>query len=214
MLQQNSITPPVRGQVIRYAVFLMQKYDKNGDELLEQSEWDGVLPAPQAADLNGDKKITLEELVFFLANFGKDKTIHKPNVAAPANERKVDPANLKLFRSVIAQPVQSEIKMDKTAEKPADDVSDKTLEDNKPIDDAVYEEIMRNRPASAAKRYHTLPETLQGVPTWFLMRDADGDGQISLAEFAPSLAAQSLALFGKLDTNGNGFIEPEEVKKK
>jgi Ca2+-binding EF-hand superfamily protein len=212
VLEQGTAAPVVPGKIIRYASALMQRFNKHGGEVLEQSEWDGLIPTPQAADIDGDRKITLEELVRYLALFGKDKTIHHPQVTAVNEERKVDPANMKLFRSVIPQPA-AETKTDAAAEKSAEDVSDKALAENdKPIDDAVYEEIMRSNSAPAVKRYHTAPETLRGVPAWFLIRDLNGDGQISLSEFAPTLSAASLALFGKLDKNGNGFIEPDEVR--
>ena len=57
-----------------------------------------------------------------------------------------------------------------------------------------------------------LQENLQGVPRWFIQRDKNGDGQISLAEFAPTLSLEAVALFQRLDKNGDGFIEPDEAR--
>jgi hypothetical protein len=211
VLQQGTASPLVPVKVIRYAAGLMQKFDKNTDGVVEQSEWNGILPAPQAADIDGDRKITFEELVRSIVLFSKDKTLHRPHAAAPNEERKVDPANLKLFRSVI--PPEAALSNEKAVIPPAasEDVSSQTiLENDKPVDDAVYEEIMRGKQTPAVKKFHTAPETLRGVPAWFLIRDTNGDGQVSLAEFAPTLSTAALALFGKLDKNGNGFIEPDE----
>jgi hypothetical protein len=65
----------------------------------------------------------------------------------------------------------------------------------------------------AGKIYHTPKEELYGVPAWFIVRDKNGDGQVSMTEFAPTLSAPSLALFGRLDKDGDGFIVPDEVRK-
>jgi Ca2+-binding EF-hand superfamily protein len=53
-----------------------------------------------------------------------------------------------------------------------------------------------------------------GLPDWFLRKDADGDGQVSMAEYARSDWSDSLAEeFNKYDLNGDGIITPEECLK-
>lgn len=49
-----------------------------------------------------------------------------------------------------------------------------------------------------------------GLPEWFASRDADGDGQVSMAEFATSWSDQKAREFQDLDTNGDGMITPAE----
>jgi hypothetical protein len=54
----------------------------------------------------------------------------------------------------------------------------------------------------------------RGLPDWFLRKDADGDGQVAMAEYASSGWSEALAEeFTKHDLNGDGVITPEECLK-
>lgn len=50
----------------------------------------------------------------------------------------------------------------------------------------------------------------KGLPDWFLGRDADGDGQLSQAEFAPKPTQADLEEFARYDLNRDGVITPSE----
>ena len=52
-----------------------------------------------------------------------------------------------------------------------------------------------------------LPE---GLPSWFVQKDSDGDGQIALAEFSSHLTEESVGEFAKHDLNNDGFVTPAE----
>ncbi len=60
------------------------------------------------------------------------------------------------------------------------------------------------------ERTRILPPEL---PAWFFELDRDGDGQVSMAEFAndEEWTEEKLAEFMAYDTNNDGFIEPAEV---
>ncbi|MCA9260057.1 MAG: hypothetical protein KDA61_12685 [Planctomycetales bacterium] len=64
----------------------------------------------------------------------------------------------------------------------------------------------------AVKTYH-VPERFrpQGLPPWFVEADVDGDGQVSLAEFAPRGEAQRVAQFERLDANRDGLLTSSEA---
>ena len=53
-----------------------------------------------------------------------------------------------------------------------------------------------------------LPE---GLPDWFYRNDADGDGQISMAEFSATWTEAVLEDFYQFDLNRDGLITPEEA---
>lgn len=49
-----------------------------------------------------------------------------------------------------------------------------------------------------------------GVPGWFIERDADGDSQLTLAEFSPKLLKNEITDFNRLDLNHDGLLTPQE----
>ncbi len=64
---------------------------------------------------------------------------------------------------------------------------------------------------SKGYRFLTPTERLpEGLPSWFTQRDADGDGQVSMAEYSQSWTKSKAAEFTKLDPNGDGVITPAE----
>ncbi len=71
-----------------------------------------------------------------------------------------------------------------------------------------------DKTALAAKksyRFLTPTERLpKGMPDWFLKNDADGDGQIMMAEYAASFTEVIAAEFAKYDLDGDGIITPNE----
>jgi hypothetical protein len=52
-----------------------------------------------------------------------------------------------------------------------------------------------------------------GLPDWFLRKDADGDGQVTMAEYARDWSAETAEEFAKYDLNGDGVITPAECLK-
>jgi len=54
----------------------------------------------------------------------------------------------------------------------------------------------------------------RGLPEWYSRKDADGDGQVSMSEYARSGWSDALAdEFQKYDMNGDGVVTPEECLK-
>lgn len=64
-------------------------------------------------------------------------------------------------------------------------------------------------------RFKTAAERLpEGLPDWFTKNDADGDGQIVMAEFAKFWDDAKAKEFAGHDRNGDGVITPAECLKK
>jgi Ca2+-binding EF-hand superfamily protein len=220
LLEQNTIAPPVSGKVIRYTMQFMQHYDGNRDGILQEKEWKKLHGAPQAIDLDGNREITEEELIRFIAVYGQGRTIHHPQPIEQYFQPKPTSSQFQIFKPFSPIPAQSvavdseKKNVNQTDVDTVTDLTEKAMEeDETPIDDEVYAEIIANRLTPALRKYDTPPESLRGVPVWFLLRDQDGDGQVSLKEFAPTLSAPALGIFGRLDKNGDGFITPDEVRK-
>ncbi|MGL4943319.1 MAG: hypothetical protein ACRC46_09025 [Thermoguttaceae bacterium] len=199
--------PPVPAKVVRYVEAFLLKHDANGDGRLQRDEWAGLSGAPQAIDVDGDLELSLEELVRYVATTGRGRTIHRPQLIAAATPTATVPAvRPKLFQPISAPAVAplTESAPDAVAET---DVAADTVET---ATDLSPEEILAAEQQVPAERRYTGSDT--SVPAWFILRDKNGDGQISIIEFAPSLSHTSLALFGRLDANGDGFITPNETR--
>jgi len=53
-------------------------------------------------------------------------------------------------------------------------------------------------------------ELPEGLPSWFSLRDRNGDGQVAMAEFASSWTDAKAAEFLRWDLNGDGLLTPAE----
>ena len=70
-------------------------------------------------------------------------------------------------------------------------------------------------PTQPVAPFH-VPSNLRpaGLPGWFAERDRNGDGQLSLAEYAPSGSRETVASFTRLDANRDGLLTGEEASGK
>jgi len=188
-----AVPPKVR----RYAQRLVRRYDLNGDGQLQSDEWGKMQGSPAAADANRDGVITLDEWVRYLATFGQNRQVRPAGsdaesdaVAISGDKTPRGPANASEGPSSKAAEVA------KKATTPATNTKPKPVAREPSVRDAKFH-IPRSR----------LPA---GLPPWFLQRDANGDGQVSLSEFAPDAAQTALQEFLRYDKNGDGFITPQE----
>ena len=53
----------------------------------------------------------------------------------------------------------------------------------------------------------------KGLPDWFAQKDANGDGQVSMAEYSTTWTEEAAAEFAKYDRNNDGVITAEECLK-
>jgi Ca2+-binding EF-hand superfamily protein len=61
-------------------------------------------------------------------------------------------------------------------------------------------------------RFLTPTERLpKGLPSWFVQKDVDGDGQVTMAEFSSTWNETDLVNYTKFDKNGDGRITPSEL---
>lgn len=69
-------------------------------------------------------------------------------------------------------------------------------------------------PVRGSGRFRTAKERLpDGLPEWFRRLDADGDGQVTMAEYAQEWTPDKLAEFNRYDLNHDGIITAAECLK-
>lgn len=166
----------VGAKLLRYARWVIDRYDSNRDGLLQSDEWRAMRGTPTAIDANRDGLITIDEYAQFVADYGAGRafrlsTIGTDVASAPGGARGENAAGSD----------------DPNAREPATAPTTQTRRDTK------FNAVL---PA--------------GVPPWFAERDADGDGQLSLAEFSPKLPKTEVDEFNRYDLNRDGVLTPQE----
>jgi hypothetical protein len=87
-----------------------------------------------------------------------------------------------------------------------------TTTGSQPLTPAPSAAAAVSRPAASGQRFFVAPARLpQGVPAWFAARDLDGDGQLTLSEFAPHPVQADIDEFNRYDLNHDGVITIDEV---
>lgn len=71
-------------------------------------------------------------------------------------------------------------------------------------------DTLASDPRRALQFFAPLPG---GTPSWFVERDADGDAQLTLAEFSPRLRTAEVTEFKRYDLNGDGLLTVAEFTK-
>jgi hypothetical protein len=66
--------------------------------------------------------------------------------------------------------------------------------------------------AKRSSQKFTVPRSRlpKGLPSWFIVRDADGDAQLTLAEYATDGSQSALREFTQYDANGDGVVTAKE----
>lgn len=185
----------VPAKVRRYAERLLRRYDKNKDGSLQPDEWAKMQGRPESADSGRDGAITLDELTNYIAAFGRS--------------RRVSPAGPSPGREAAAEPQSHAADSQENApQRPDSDA--KQGETAKPSAEASLQPAAGSQPPRATTFHVPKSRLPAGLPDWFLRRDLDGDGQVSLAEYAPSATPADLEQFARHDGNADGYITARE----
>jgi hypothetical protein len=109
--------------------------------------------------------------------------------------------------------------VDEEAEPEADaELADEETAEGEPAGEATDEEATEaEQPRSArqasSKQFVAPRSRVAGLPSWFLAKDANGDGQLTVAEYAPDSEKSRLADFARSDRNQDGVLTAQECPK-
>ncbi len=167
-------------KITRYAHTILKKYDSNQNGQIDHEEWSKMPVSPAEADINQDKVITLNEIAFRIANYGRSIRIRLRLVS----------------ENIVAIPPSEEEKADRLSDENSDE------DDNK-----EPAPVKRRRDTKFYVSKSRLPSNL---PAAFVNRDNDGDGQLTLREFAENPSKTQIRQFQKLDLNRDGLVTAKE----
>lgn len=192
--------PAVTAKILRYANRLIRRYDRNSDGRLQEAEWRVMHGQPRLLDLDGDAVITLQEFARRVADYGHRRKIR----LIPKNLEDLVPSP-PLLQPMTSAASEGSPKQPLPAEKPAASSTTPSVTETP----AAKGDFRRGQRFYVAPRHR-----VQGLPGWFIARDANGDQQISMSEFAPKATESDIKEFAAHDTNGDGIITAKECIRK
>jgi hypothetical protein len=185
----NSPEPsPVK--ITRYAQRLITRYDTDGSGTLNPEECKRMQGRPAVMDRDQDGQITRGEIVLHIQTYARSRRLGRVGL--------MDKSPLSGSDSVHPRsiPADESDTQDITAGKPRGSSTGSATRQAKERPDATFHVPANIRP--------------NNLPSWFSQRDRNGDGQLSLAEFAPTRSRESIKTFQKLDTDRDGLLTPQE----
>jgi hypothetical protein len=172
---------PSEGKVRRYAAKLLKQLDRNRNGVLEPAEWPISLGSFASADANADGHLSEAELFQAIWARGRNRRLRP----APEGEEPAAAAP-GAVPSVSPDPARPA-----AVGNPQSDAA-KTGE-------------------RGGKQFYVGDFRLpQGLPPWFVERDKDGDGQLTLSEFSAGDSAGIPGGFEAYDVNHDGILTAEE----
>jgi len=195
-------------RVRQYAQSLFRQYDANKNGVLEREEWQQMRGSPEKADRNNDGRITLEELTA--------RELERNQLAFSGSSSSSSFGSSSSGSSSTASAGSSGSSSNWTSRSSSSSGSSGSF--SRPSGSGSGWSGHSRSSSSSGKsgqpgrvRFLTPLERLpKGLPDWFVQKDADGDGQISMAEFAAEWTDAKAAEFQKYDLNNDGIMTPEE----
>jgi hypothetical protein len=204
--------PPIPAKLLRFAQRVVKKYDRDRNGTLQPNEWPAGHGVLANVDANHDGAITVEELADYLARYARSHPLQKPDTAwqhlpqppaeifqpvTPSDDSRKGPA-----AGPNGTPPNDQAKPSPGGPSP----------EGTPPESTKPAKTGRTAQQPRDQKYYVSPSALpSGLPDWFHDLDTDGDGQLTLGEFAPDGSAARRRLFQRYDQNGDGVITPDEV---
>ena len=171
----------------------MRQYDANKNGVLDRDEWREIRGDPQAADSNQDGTITPNELAAYYAQKYGRPTVVSSGSSSSASQT----TNRTDSGTNSSGGGRSYGSSDSTR------YSSSSASDSRRAGETT---------PRRGYRFLTPAERLpKGLPDWFREKDANGDGQVAMAEFARDWNDAVARDFAALDRIGDGLLTPAEA---
>jgi hypothetical protein len=184
-----------------YAEGVLRRYDSNQNGVLDKDEWGQMRRDPTAADRDQDGRITLDELAIWLAERGRQHQEESPGPGDPPGPG--------------GWPRPEGLPGPGGWPPPGDGSGESQhAEASEASPSASPAAAIAASPGRKSYRFLSAKERLPaGLPDWFTTRDANGDGQLSMAEYAGSWSDGTIQEFGNFDLNADGIVTAKECIK-
>ena len=176
---------PVPAKVYRYVERIFQKYDKDLDGVLAPDEWLGMRGYPILIAGSAEETITKDRMTDYVAAFGYRRRIRLL----------FTPMKLESPAPTLLHP------------------SENGSSDTSNTGNETANQLPKEAPGGGKQFYVPNSHLPSGLPSWFFARDANGDGQLSLPEFAIDGTQSSMSEFDKLDIDHDGILSPRDLVK-
>lgn len=197
---------PIPAKIYRYAERLVARYDTNNDGVLQPDEWAKLQGEPKQIDIDRDGNISADEIAMYAARYALQHRIH----VAPPPGPGVRDLTAAGEKSKGAGAIRVEGYSNGYGYGDEEEFEEEEIEEPQVVPGSVTETLGRRVPRYL-QRFQTPVSQLQGLPEWFLSRDADGDGQLTVQEFSPKSVASEILEFSRYDTDHDGVITPKEI---
>ncbi len=174
---------PIPAKILRYAQQVIRRHDADGNGLLTRSEWGKLYGTPRLADIDDNGAISALEFAQRVVAYSRGRSLR---LMPPEAQERFDSA-----RSATVAAAETATRSS-PRESPAGD-------DRKP-----------GLPVRSKRFVISTSHLPAALPPWFATLDADGDGQVSMAEFSSKWSLDEAARFAKLDANADGVITAKE----
>ena len=237
-MMRRPLTPSVK--VLRYAQRVVDQHDANGDGQLDESEWSDMEGhGMEGHDTNGDGKLDEDEWNDMrLYDLNRDGVLdegewnnmmeRKRRIADTSQDGAITPAE---FADYVAKyGYRRRIRLMPALQEGRDQMPSllspnatpgyreraglarSGVEANRSNGQTQPKSDAASAKKSRIPRKYTVSRTSlpRGLPSWFILRDADGDAQLTLAEYARDASETSIKEFTRYDGNGDGVVTPQE----
>jgi hypothetical protein len=183
-------------KVLRYAQHVLDEHDANGDGQLDEAELGGMEGNPRIADANRDGAVTASEFAKYVAMYGFRRRIRLMPAVPEERDR-----SLPLLSPTVTPSRRERAGLTRNGIEATEPSGRTSTASDAPL-------VKKQR---IPRKYTVSRDSLpQGLPSWFLVRDRDGDAQLTLAEYARDGSETSIREFSRYDANGDGVVTPDE----
>ncbi len=194
----------------------IRRYDLDKNGVLERSEWNGVswrYGDPNGSDLNKDGRLTLKEFAERYAKRERDDAERRKDYEKQSADRRKENEQRRAagggssggdWRSRFFGSGGSSDRGGSSR----DSSSTGSSSDDKEKTSSGTSKFDRRKSVRLATAMERLP---RGLPDWFAQKDANGDGQVAMSEYASRWTESDVAAYVELDRNNDGLITPQEA---